>query len=460
LKDVKNNIIDKGSWIGFEDFDRLSRMNYCDAKEIFEELINAGITVLTFCDGKFYDLQSLRNNPFEFMTSLMSMVGAHDYSDKMSGRSIRNWKAKREAAVTSRKIMTANVPVWIDTIVDEISPSGKKVTQHFELNAEKSAIVRQLIDLFLNGQGCQTIARQFNLQNVQALRNGKYWMPGNVRNILKNSVLCGRYDHQNIVLEDYYPALVSKETYGEIQLLLKSNNNSKTRPINTSANPLQGLCHCSACGSLMTRVSQRAYRGRKPYQKLVCIGAKTGKHTYRSIEVDTVIGHLYMLFTYPASFSFNNDDKLIGLQTKRADYEMRITRLTDEMAIMGGSEAIRRALTGLEADLARLDKLIAEEGSKAVYGNARRMSEVLLAARDAMGGASLGPSFGARLKSGLPLVPTRTTLRSSASQAKTMADPQTMNGLLRRLFKNIKIDIEAQEIWCEWMDGKTSVLTI
>ena len=70
-----------------------------------------------------FDLQSLRKNSFEFFTALMSMVGANEYTERMSTRAKDAWKSKREAAVTTGKIMSANVPVWINTIVDEVSPS-------------------------------------------------------------------------------------------------------------------------------------------------------------------------------------------------------------------------------------------------------------------------------------------------------------------------------------------------
>jgi hypothetical protein len=157
-----------------------------------------------------------------------------------------------------------------------------------------------------------------------------------------------------VIIESYYPQIVTKAEYSEIKLLLKSNNNSKLRPDPTLANPLASLCVCSECGSRMTRVSQRAYRGRKPYQKLVCIGAKSGKHKYRTIDVDHVIRHLYGLLTFPKAFNPNDHDAMTPLQTKRADYELRATRLTNEMAIMGGSAAIRKALAGIEADMAAL----------------------------------------------------------------------------------------------------------
>jgi DNA invertase Pin-like site-specific DNA recombinase len=368
LEDVKSGRVEKGSWLGIEDFDRLSRQNYWDAKAIFEENHECCITVATFRDGKVFDLQTLRERPFDFMMALMSMVGANEYTARMESRSKAVWRTKRETAVKSGKIMSANVPTWIDTIVDEVSPSGKAVKSHFELNEDNAAIVRKLCDLFLKSMGPQTIARQFNIDGVKTLRKGKYWGPANVRAVLNNQALCGRYvqlvkkpkvgeavsSAEPVIIESYFPPIISRQTYSEIQLLLKSNNNTKLRPCPTPANPLQGLCHCSECGSLMARVSQRAYRGRRPYQKLVCIAGKSGKHKYRSIEVESVMGHLNMLLQFPKSFNPDAHDAMTPLMAKRGDLVRKIERVTDAIATVGISDALQRSLKGLEADLAAL----------------------------------------------------------------------------------------------------------
>lgn len=61
---------------------------------------------------------------------------------------------------------------------------------------------------------------------------------------------------------------------------------------------------------------------------------------------------------------------------------------------------------------------IDQEASKAVYGDAKRMAELTTEAQRA--------------------------LRSNTT------DAATVNGLLRRLFKSLKIDIEAREVFVEW----------
>jgi DNA invertase Pin-like site-specific DNA recombinase len=442
LADVKSGRIEKGSWLGCEDFDRLNRQNWWDAKAIFEEIINAGIVVVTFRDGKVFDLQSLRSHPYDFMGSIMSMVSANEYTERMSSRAKAVWKSKRKSAVATGKIMSGNVVRWVDAIVDERSPTGRVLKQHFELNEDKAAIVRQLCDLFLSGMGPQTIARKFNLDGVKTLRKGKYWGPANVRAVLNNQALCGRYVQRvkkskvgyaastadPVIIESYYPPLISCKSYSEIQLLLKSNNNTKLRPCPIPANPLQGLCRCSECGSRMTRVSQPAYRGRKAYQKLVCIAGKNGKHKYRSIEVDHVLGHLNMLLQFPKSFNPDVYDAMTPLQAKLADIDRKIERVTDAIAAMGISVALQRSLAGLESDRAAVVAQIEVEASKAVYGDSKRMAEL--------------------------------TTEVKAALKSRSADAATINGLLRRMFKSLKVDIEAGEVFAEWQDGKMSVLTV
>jgi len=427
LKDVKAGRVEKNSWIGFEDIDRLSRQNYLDAEDVFKQLVNSGITVAIFKTGKYFDRQSLRDSPYEFIGILLSMVSANEYVERMSTRALAVWKSKREAAVATGKIMSANVPAWITTVVDEVSSTGKPIKQHFELNDEKSVIIRKLVSLFMNGLGCQSLATKFNTENVACIRKGKYWAPANVRAILNNEALCGRYAHKGIVIESYVPPLISRADFDELQQLLKSGNNSKLRKDPTLANALQGVCRCSECNSILTRVSQRAYRGRKAYEKLVCIAAKQGKHKYRAIEVNRVTGALFMLLEFPTAFNPDDHDAMTPLQAKLADIDRKIENVTNAIAKVGLSDALQRSLKTLEGERASVVKLIEDEASKAVYGNAKRIAERTVEARAALKGKT---------------------------------DASGVNASLRRLFKSVKIDIEAGEIFAEWLDGRVSTLTV
>jgi hypothetical protein len=230
----------------------------------------------------------------------------------------------------------------------------------FVFNEDKASVVRSIADMALQGLGCQSIARSLNLQNVECLRGGSYWQPRSVYSLLSNETLCGRYVHDDVVIENYFPAIVTPEQFNEISLMLDSKKNAKQRGGVELVNPLSSLCYCSVCNSKLTRVSARARRGRQAYEKLVCAAAKVGKCKFRSIAIDEVFDAVKMLIGIgPDGFpdmsvviSDGSREKLVALQRHKADLDLRIDRLTTELGLMGGSEAIRKALAGLETEKA------------------------------------------------------------------------------------------------------------
>ena len=49
---------------------------------------------------------------------------------------------------------------------------------------------------------------------------------------------------------------------------------------------------------------------------------------------------------------------------------------------------------------------------------------------------------------------TERTIEARAAMKGTVDPLEAMNGILRRLFKGLKMDIEAGESFAEWLDGK------
>jgi DNA invertase Pin-like site-specific DNA recombinase len=68
---VEDERVEAGSYLLVEDFDRLSRMNPWDAMPVFQEIINAGITVVTLKDREVWHRDALRANPLLLMKSYL-----------------------------------------------------------------------------------------------------------------------------------------------------------------------------------------------------------------------------------------------------------------------------------------------------------------------------------------------------------------------------------------------------
>jgi DNA invertase Pin-like site-specific DNA recombinase len=83
---VVSGQIPSGSTLVIESFDRLSRQTAVKAQAVFFEIISAGITIVTAMDNRSYNIQSVADNPFDLMYSLMSMIRANEESETKSKR--------------------------------------------------------------------------------------------------------------------------------------------------------------------------------------------------------------------------------------------------------------------------------------------------------------------------------------------------------------------------------------
>ena len=78
---VDDGRIPYGSVLVVEGLDRLSRAEPIQAQAQLAQIVNAGITVVTACDGREYNRERLKANPMDLVYSLLVMIRAHEESD-------------------------------------------------------------------------------------------------------------------------------------------------------------------------------------------------------------------------------------------------------------------------------------------------------------------------------------------------------------------------------------------
>ncbi|EBF9534628.1 hypothetical protein FIF12_12635 [Salmonella enterica subsp. enterica] len=162
---------------------------------------------------------------------------------------------------------------WIDW-------SDKK--QDFVLN-DRVKDVQTIIQLRREGQGPRKIAKTMNELGIKGPR-GNLWNHMSVTIVLKSPVLYGAYQtHQiiegqkvpDVLLENHYPALLTKEEYIKIQA--DSSKANKGRP--SKANPFSGVLRCE-CGQAML-FSKRTNLDKNgdplEYEYHFCIGSTEGR---------------------------------------------------------------------------------------------------------------------------------------------------------------------------------------
>lgn len=294
LHACRSGLIAPGSFLLVESLDRISRMTPRRAQRLMDDIVDAGVTVVTLNDGQEYDSYRLDSDPTALLIGMMVSWRAHEESKTKGRRVAAAWQEKRRKVSTGEtKAYTAMAPGWLLK-----SPEG------WQLLPEHAAIVQRIYRDTINGAGEHAIAQALNAERVPVMGRGKMWHRSTVSKILRNpavigTLLPGRLDFatgkKRRVMEapvpNFYPAAVTLDDWTAVRAIkdgsvIRARGKSATAPIQ---NMLAGLARCPECGSAMTRV-YKGSRAKAGAPKLVCTKAKAGAaaHGYVSVSLDAV----------------------------------------------------------------------------------------------------------------------------------------------------------------------------
>lgn len=274
LQAVDEGLVPEGSFLLVENLDRVSRAAPWDALPIFQQIINAGITIVTLQDQRVWSVADIRENPFRIFESLMVMIRANEESLVKARRLKAAWNNKRANATSTR--LTKIAPAWV-------TPARGK--NGFELVPERAAVVRRIFDMAADGSGQHRIAAVLNDEGVPTFGRARHWHRSYIKKILANPAAIGRAVPHEIAetpdgkrrrrpltpVEDYFPAVVDKDQFDIVQAISRGGRSRSGRHTQVR-NILAGLAKCPRCGAGVTRWTD----GRRHY--LVCTGkrARTG----------------------------------------------------------------------------------------------------------------------------------------------------------------------------------------
>lgn len=270
LKLVEEGQIAKGSYLLVEHLDRLSRAEVLDALQQFISIINAGIVIVTLTDRQVYSRETVSANPMLLLVSISIMSSSHDESFKKVERIGAAWDKKLDAAITSKKVFSSRVPLWM-TVKDE----------KIELIPERAEVIRQIFEMMKNGIGQYSIVKKLNA-SIPSWGKAKEWDQSYLIKLTKNLAVYGAIKLKGQIVDGYYPAVLSRDEFLYISKLRQARRNSENsgnKKGSRLSNLFSGLLICGYCGSRMVMNSSTpSSAGPKVEQKyIVCNGAKTGK---------------------------------------------------------------------------------------------------------------------------------------------------------------------------------------
>ncbi|MBQ2260835.1 MAG: recombinase family protein [Loktanella sp.] len=248
---INEGKVPTGSVLLVESLDRLSRDNVLSAFAQFTSILNKGVGIVTLTDEQHYTADSVSQNVGQLFTSLGIMLRANEESVIKSRRIKAAWQRKRDNILNLK--LTSTVPSWLYLNEDKTE---------ILIDEEKAKLVRQIFDLSINGMGLYSITRHLNadLKKYPPISNAEHWNHSYINKILSNTATFGRFQPQETldgskvaagnVIEDYYPAVVTENTFRLAQSRrLDRNIRGSGRKGDTFSNLFTTIVKCGTCGA-------------------------------------------------------------------------------------------------------------------------------------------------------------------------------------------------------------------
>ena len=303
---VTDGVIASDSWLYVENLDRITRQFPTKAQSLFINLLNLGLTVVTGMDKRVYTLQSVNENPMELMGSIMLFSRSHDESKTKSNRT------KSNVALLVKRFKEDGLPVNIKSVgkhpwwIDDQGSQYEAVRKH-----EKYwPIAREIIDLFLSGQGAYKVKRYLDNTYPNGFVGGKEWDYQMLVRMRKSRALIGEHTitlnkqtkaknkpdiwkeistdkEVTYILRNYFPSLCSDEVeFIKLQEVKKQNayqSQDNTGTVNIKLLSGLGILRCGKCGGTMNSFMNKG----KP--RYICTN---GRHLQRNCSGWSVNGLL------------------------------------------------------------------------------------------------------------------------------------------------------------------------
>lgn len=256
---VERGVVQPGSYLLVESLDRISRAQVLDAIQLFKEILDRDITIVTLADGMVYTKEKVGTQFSDLMMSLMIMFRAHEESLTKSNRVKAAWEQKRQNIEQLK--LTKTCPSWL-----KLSADRKK----YEPIKEKVATVRKAVNLLLSGVGKDAIAKRFNEEGITSIgtkRDRQTWYGSYVTKILRNRALIGEFQPHKMIdgkrvphgepLQNYFPRILADDQFSLVQHVIDQRGiKSGGRRGKAFSNLFTGLVRCGYCGSTMVYINK------------------------------------------------------------------------------------------------------------------------------------------------------------------------------------------------------------
>lgn len=247
LEMVKQGRVPSGSYLLVEDFDRISRLEPMEARDIIKTLAWAGIVIVTLRDNQRYDRKRFKTDIGAGIRLEVTLALANMESEKKSERVGATWRQKKEHAA-SGPITTAG-PNWLRGVKTGERRNWKR---HWEPIPERVREAKEILRMLAEGMGAFSAARATG------------WSRASINRLLWNDWALGFYQPTSVTLPDgtrapdgkrvnagdpvpnYYPVIVDEDLLGRARAAVGSRRNkgARGRKGKHYSNLFRPVCRC------------------------------------------------------------------------------------------------------------------------------------------------------------------------------------------------------------------------
>ncbi|OTW35033.1 recombinase family protein [Enterobacter kobei] len=259
IDQVESGLIPKGSFLLIESLDRFSRQNAMQAVNLFTSLLLNGITVITGIDKQVYRQTEVNTETLQqLMFSVMLFSRANEESSTKSHRTIasalskirRHQERKPGDPVVAIKELGSD-KWWTDSSTGYVNP-------HPVLFPIAKKIIQLKQDGWSNRMILQHLKNNYDGPVIGNKKSKGIWNMQHCSRILEPAIY-GRkvitVNNAEYVLDDYYPAIISKDEYEALKLQVGNKGFAPNRESNPEIPLLSGIgiLHCAHCSCYMVK---------------------------------------------------------------------------------------------------------------------------------------------------------------------------------------------------------------
>jgi DNA invertase Pin-like site-specific DNA recombinase len=335
LRACEEGRVPRGSFLLVENLDRLTREEISEALNLFLDIVNHGVVIVTLEPEREYRKETL--DLTGLVLAIVELGRGHSESARKSELARDNWARRREQIL--RQVFMNKPPGWL-----RLNDDGK-----WGKLPDKVATVRRIFALAGSGHGVYAIAGILNKEAVPTLSGKGRWYEGQISKVLHNRSVLGEYQPRMLrdgkyvevgsPVKGYFPRIVSDDVYQAAATATAGRRRIGGRHDGRVSNLFTGLVYDESGRSMCHRENRylRASSPKEGESGPTCL-------RYEYFEKAVLSWLPEVRFTVGAKSEFDT------LGERKNDLELRIKKLEARIRTDRNLDSLLDTLSSLKAE--------------------------------------------------------------------------------------------------------------